>query len=144
MSFIKLSTIIPFLMSISIAGFCQSHSPIKSGLVKGIKIEYVNTNIETPVNVNCWSFENYFRDQIKIEKIIKKREIAKTINYINKFLESAKGYADPPDVRMKILIQMSNGLEQTFCMGRLTSSFNGINYINDKRIVSNILNTLRE
>lgn len=134
----------PFLMSVSIAVFCQSHAPINSDLVKGIKVKYVDIDIGTPMNVNCGDFENYFGDEIKIKRIVKKRQIDKTINSINKFLKSAKRYVEPCDVRIKILIKMPNGLEQTFCMGKLTSSFEGINYVNNHKMVSIILNTLKE
>lgn len=57
----------PFLMSVSIAGFCQNYAPINSDIARGIKIKYVNIDIETPMNVNCGDFENYFGDEIKIK-----------------------------------------------------------------------------
>jgi hypothetical protein len=132
-----------FLIFAPIFGFSQNFRLLTSDSIKCINIEYVEITLETPMNVNCDNFKNYFPDElIKVRKIVNKHQINEIIDGIDKILKLDKQYPDPADVRIKIFIKRTDGRTQIFCMGRLTSSFEGRNYVNNKKFVSMILKYL--
>jgi len=130
------------LIIMNTCGFGQNSGLINCKSVTDIKIEYVDINIETPINVNCANFENYFGSQIRIKKIVKQHQICEFIDNINRLLKSGKKYSNAADVRIKIFIEKSSGATEIFCMGNLTSTLEGKNYINNKKFVSIILKYL--
>ncbi|GAA4314310.1 hypothetical protein GCM10023143_25100 [Compostibacter hankyongensis] len=122
----------------------QNTYVIDNKIIKEIKIEHVDIGIETPMNVSCKGFEAYFQSQIKAEKVLAIREINDISKITNDFLSSAKKYSDPPDVRVKIIFIQKDGTEQTLCVGRLVSSYKGINFINTKNFIPDILKGLNK
>ena len=137
------NVLLAFLLFVITSSSCAQDRPvIDSRILKEIKIEYVDIAIETPMNVPCGEFETYFESQIKTKEILDTREINKISRIVNKFLPSAKKYSDPPDVRVKIIFIQKDGTKQTLCAGRLISSYKGINFINTKKFIPDILRKL--
>ena len=138
----KIILFILFLLNPSII-INQTHRMVDDNSIKEIEIEYVEIEIETPINVSCSNYETYFGDQIKVKRILDRRHINKLCRALNEFISSAKRYPDPPDVRIKIIEIYNNNKKEVFCVGRLISSFRNVNYINNN-FISHILRDLKK
>ena len=102
--------------------------------ITAIRIEYVDVEVTTPINVNCEKFNRYFQSGIKKCTISIKKDIEGLCFEFNSFIKSAKEYNEVPDVRVKFIFLKGRKIYKTVCYSSLLTSVGDKNFVNTDKI----------
>lgn len=116
------------LLFMSLTPFCRERQ--QKANIEKIVIHYVDLQIETPFDVTCENFDNFFSSSYKAKIISNKNQLRKFADYLAHcdVLDGAKNV----DVRVKAVITYFDGKTTVLCMNK----FNDI-LINNKLIKEN-------
>jgi hypothetical protein len=104
-----------------------------------IKILYTDFEIETPIGINCDSFDNYFKGSIDSVLITDPKNILKLISEIESLQLIDTNYYSEPDTRAKIVIKLKNKPIYTVCLDFLVVKYQKNSYKNSENFRSLIL-----
>jgi len=82
--------------------------------VKSISIGYVDLEIETPFRINCDTFDNFFKGEIRSFVVNDTAKIARIMEIIDQFVYEKDG--KKPDVRQKMKVIKEGGEEIIICL----------------------------
>ena len=109
-SFLFLIMLFP-LLSLS----CSSQT------IKRIDIKYVDIEIETPFQIKCDNFDNFFQNEIDSVSINDNNSISEFVSEIEKLNKADLSKYSMPDTRIKISI-VYNGKISECCLDRFVLS----------------------
>ena len=97
-----------------------------------VKLDFVHFEIETPINVTCEKFSQFFGD-INSKEIIKPGELNDFWNFISELKKLNKKYDGNMDIRGNATVFYKDGHIERYCIGTFGANFNGhILSYNDK------------
>ncbi|MBF4471124.1 hypothetical protein [Flavobacterium sp. HJJ] len=130
-----------FYVIISMLNSFQNPNLYKySNDVKEIKIQYIDFDTETPIRINCSTF-NYFGNDIKLKTIQNEKSIEEITSFLENLNESKSKVG--VDVRFKIKIEYNSGESKEICGNKVFIDIENKQYLMNKNFLEYLVKILK-